>query len=711
MAASDKTLEELRSKAERAIRERSEKLEAALARGREALAAGRIADALQAAASAREIDPGAQAAAELEQAAGRAQAEIERLDKLEKLLAAAREAKEESAAERCAGLTREALGLEPSHAELQELHQWASTVLEAERIERERRDKIAVSWKAAQSAIQRRKYRAALRNLDVVLGLDAENRDAAQARQQAVDAAAIQRGKHVRLAYYAVAGVLSLSVAVFGILPVVSTNENEPPQVPVQQTPTAANPQPRVVDIPPAPKPSNPKEEPADEVSPLLEQASKNLREKDYAGASQLARQVLGMSGSNAEARRIEQAAEKNLEDIASGKREIRSLISEGKSEEALRRLNAVLKLAPADKEAAQLAARLNNLASARVAADRARTSMREAKARAQTSAADSPNLLGRAGRVETEAEGLYAKSQFGEATAKFTEAKDAFVSADQQATALLQQRRLEAARQPAVQAQQGYDQSRAKALSAGAEQFAPDLLRQADAKAGEARRKLTASDFSGAQQDFRSAARLAEDAADAAARTQENRKQEKDSRDAAIAQARTNAEQVRRRLDAAKGTFGAQDAEAAAEEAKAVSLFEQGMFDQAAAAFERSLKRYQVLSQDHESVRGVVSAFSKAYSGRDLRALKALWPGIDSETERGFKATFEASQAVELSLRASEIDINQDSAVATGSGRLQVTPINGKPLERESSTVRFQLARNGSSWAIQSYRFSSAAK
>ncbi len=710
MAGFDRTLEELRSNADRAIRERSEKLDGALTRGREALAAGRIADALQAAADARDIDPGEQAVAELEQAAGRAQAEIERRTKVEELLAAARQAKEESAAQRCSELTREALGLEPSHVELQELHQWASTVLEAERIERERRAKIAASWKAAQSAIQRRKYRRAVRNLDVVLGLDAENREAARARQEAAEAAVIQRGKRVKLAYYGVAGVLSLSVAVFGILPVVSTNENEPAQVPVQQAPAAVNPQPRI-DIPPAPKPSNPKEEPAAEVSRLIEQASKSLKEKDYAGASQLARQVLGMSGSNAEARRIEQAADKSLEEIASGKREVRSLISEGKADEALRRLNVVLQLAPADNEASQLAARLNNLTAAKEVADRAGTDMREAKARARTIAADSPNLLDRAVRIENEAGRLYANSQFGEAAAKFNQAKDAFVSAEQEATNRAQQRRLEAARQPAVQAQQGYDQSRAKALAAGADQFAADLLRQADAKAGEARRKLAANDFSGAQQDFRSAARLAEDAADAASKTQENRRAEKDSRDTALGQARTNAEQVRRRLDTAKGSFGAQDAEAAAEEAKAVSLFEQGVFDQAAAAFERSLKRYQVLAQDHEGVRSVVSAFSRAYSGRDLRALKELWPGIDSETERVFKATFEASQAVELSLRASEIDINQDSAVATGSGRLRVTPINGKPLERESTTVKFQLARNGSSWAIQSYRFSSAAR
>ncbi len=226
MTTSDKTLEELRAKAERAIRERAEKLQEALVRGRKALAAGRIDDALQAAALARQIDPGAASVGELEQAAGRAQAEIERRAKLEKLLVAARAAKKEDDAETCSRMAREGLGVDPANAELQELQRWAAAVLEAARVERERRDKIATSWKAARSAIERGKYRTALRNLDVVLGLDAKNREAATARQEVLQAAAVQRSKRLKLAYYAGAGVLSLSVAIFGILPVVSTHQS-----------------------------------------------------------------------------------------------------------------------------------------------------------------------------------------------------------------------------------------------------------------------------------------------------------------------------------------------------------------------------------------------------------------------------------------------------------------------------------------------------
>jgi tetratricopeptide (TPR) repeat protein len=693
-------LKDLRLKSEQAIQERVAHIARLLEEGDKAFKSGNLERAVQFADGVLKIDPENQQAHSLEKAARAAINEQERRARVKRFLTEARKARQNSDALKCHQAATEALALDPDNAELAQLRQWASDLLEKERLEQERASRIKESWDSARAALKRKRYRSVVRTLDLLLSLDSDNREAKELREEALLAAAARRKQRIRFTSYGAGAVLSISLVVLGLWSASNLAWNGGQQVGAEPSVTMET----VVTPSAAPE----MDANSQFLEGLLSDARKHLSSKDFDQAAQLATQALDLSEQHPDAQEILSQARESLAAVEDGKQAVRSLIRQGRADQALTRLNQVLRLAPADPEAVQLSQQLDRQGDAKNTADAARREMAQSRASAQKDATSLTDLLGNAAAAEKEADRLYVQGQFAQAAGKFYEARDGYDEAVREA-AFREQQRIADARRAVNQARDDFEQNRQRAEQAGAPDGAADLFRQANDLAVRAARKATGNDFAGAQNDYQQATRLLSQAVESAAATrrqEERQRQEEQTRQRAAAAQRNVQETASRAKQEAEDTLAglADTAPAASQELSgAAALYGQGRWEEATDAYGRATSKLRAMQQERSKAALALDTFISAYSSQDLRTLKSVWPTMDGSTENQFRKAFADSRAIEIRFEPSSIRLDGDSATAIGSVFLKVTPIRGESMETGSESARFQLQRRGESWVISS--------
>jgi eukaryotic-like serine/threonine-protein kinase len=194
-----------------------------------------------------------------------------------------------------------------------------------------------------------------------------------------------------------------------------------------------------------APAPSAPT------VPELMKSAMTAFEREDFARTIEYTDTVLARDAGNAEARQLRDRASAASAAVERGLQNARSLIGQGRFEEASRAAGEVLSVAPGNREARRImedgAARSRGQG-----AEEARAQV--GRARAAARAVDAQRLAsgqyGAAGAAEREAQRLYAAGRPGDATVKFYEASGLYRSAEvaaQNETASRQASAREAAR------------------------------------------------------------------------------------------------------------------------------------------------------------------------------------------------------------------------------------------------------------------------
>jgi serine/threonine-protein kinase len=168
-------------------------------------------------------------------------------------------------------------------------------------------------------------------------------------------------------------------------------------------------------------------------VATQLALARRQLEDKDWAGATSQAEQVLKLDPSNAEAGQIRDTAKKTQAEIEKVAGEARSAFEAGRVDEASAALARLLSLDPTHATATELSAKLNSRFQG--AAEGARQQMRTAQAEAQRAKATGGGAFTEALALAREGEAFFGKSAFASATRQFLASKDAFERARREAT------------------------------------------------------------------------------------------------------------------------------------------------------------------------------------------------------------------------------------------------------------------------------------
>jgi hypothetical protein len=103
--------------------------------------------------------------------------------------------------------------------------------------------------------------------------------------------------------------------------------------------------------------------------------------------------------------------------------------------------------------------------------------------------------------------------------------------------------------------------------------------------------------------------------------------------------------------------------------------------------------------AEEEEAIRAVLSRYAAAYSMLDASAARAVWPAVD---ERALARAFDSLTSQEVSLSSCDIAlVDADAAHANCSGTTTWEPKVGRGPKSQPHRWSFQLARNGSRWAI----------
>lgn len=105
----------------------------------------------------------------------------------------------------------------------------------------------------------------------------------------------------------------------------------------------------------------------------------------------------------------------------------------------------------------------------------------------------------------------------------------------------------------------------------------------------------------------------------------------------------------------------------------------------------------------DERAVRDAVRAYTSAYSGLDVEAVKAVFPGVnDTALRRAFRSL--RSQQVEL--RGTAVSVSGDAALVSGTWvSSAIGQVGGSAPQRDERPVVFMLAKRNGAWVILSRR------
>jgi serine/threonine protein kinase/tetratricopeptide (TPR) repeat protein len=189
---------------------------------------------------------------------------------------------------------------------------------------------------------------------------------------------------------------------------------------------------------PPVPTPDPAKAEVGALTAALIETqtelASKDLENKNYAGAVAQAERALKLAPGSAKAKQILEQAKSKRAELDAAAAEARSAFTAGNLTEASQALSKVLELDPQHPVVGDLTPRLNSTFRSRAEeagrqAGRARTDAERAKAQGQ-------DVFVQAVTTAAEGEALFKRSEYADATQRYLEARDAFDRARRSASA-----------------------------------------------------------------------------------------------------------------------------------------------------------------------------------------------------------------------------------------------------------------------------------
>ena len=160
-------------------------------------------------------------------------------------------------------------------------------------------------------------------------------------------------------------------------------------------------------------------------VASQLKLASRDLEDKNYQSAAEQAEAVLKLSPGSEEARRILQEANAREAEIDASVAAAKKALEEADTAKASQELQLLLELDPRQRAAGELATRLNSVFKTR--AEQASRLMKEARTRAEPARAEGNEAFARAASVARDAEALFNKGEYADATRAFLESRDAF--------------------------------------------------------------------------------------------------------------------------------------------------------------------------------------------------------------------------------------------------------------------------------------------
>ncbi|MFB3903922.1 MAG: protein kinase [Acidobacteriota bacterium] len=667
-----------------------------LEEGRADFDRGRFPEVLGITQEVLRLSPRHPGALELEQKAYAAIREAERRAKVESLRAAAGKAQQAGDADACLKAAAEGLAQDPRDAELQKLRSWAEGRLQEQRAQKERRERADKLLATARKDLSGRRLRRARRRFNELLRLEPGHAEALAAKAQIETALAAQNHTRTRLASFASAALLLVLGLVWllrypDVAGVLSDTPAAPPVV--RKAPTSPVPPPSAATPPPAEVKAPPP--PVEALGQKLGAAQSSLQAKDYATADRLAAEVLALSGKDAKALEIQRQARKHLGEIARYKGRVRSLLSAGKYPEAQAVLVSLRQRAKPDREIQELSEQLQTRT--RRAADSARAGLQQSRQRAEKSAAEAGVSLAAAQRLDAEANRLYQSGDYNGSAERSYQARDAYLELDKKAAEILQGRQVESQRQSALSAKRSFDQLRTTAEQLNAETLASGLFSRARAAGSSADQKLQQNDFDSAQKAYQDAGSLMEQALEAARRA--------DDATAGQQQQLQLVRESQRRMAAARQDFAGEDALATAEEAKAQQYVKEGRLAEASAAFENAARRYHSSKSASAALDRIIAGYAAAFSGKDLKTLRNLWPGMDQSNLESFRATFEINESISLSFTPVRFSFDNQQATVVCRAELSLTPKGEKRrVSRSSDSATFKMARAGNSWAIQSF-------
>ena len=100
-----------------------------------------------------------------------------------------------------------------------------------------------------------------------------------------------------------------------------------------------------------------------------------------------------------------------------------------------------------------------------------------------------------------------------------------------------------------------------------------------------------------------------------------------------------------------------------------------------------------------------LLQRYVSALQGRDLEALKRIWPSLPSSQERAIRDEFTNARAIRATLASPRVEINGDRAVVVGRRDYEIETRDGQQL-RTATRTTIQLRRSDDQWLIESIRY-----
>ena len=344
---------------------------------------------------------------------------------------------------------------------------------------------------------------------------------------------------------------------------------------------------------------------------------------------------------------------------VSQENRQARSLIRQGKFDEATAHIGAALRIAPSDPDARQMAAQLDSYAkkSAADAMDR----MLLAKKKAELAQADefAKQSLESARRAELEARSLFDAQNYRDAASKLFDAGGLYLSASVEAEGEKQARENRARflqqqnnfdQGQADLARKSYDQEHLQATKAEAATKAPQTFAEGMRFASDALSEWDREDFLNARSNFEKAAQM-------------------------MQRARTEAVEASPKPELTR-------AEKKLEPAPPPSL-----------------------EDSQQAISAVLQRYAASLKSRDVQMLKSVWPTLTSEQEEAIREEFKNTREIEVRLSGISTKVNGDLAVATAQRTYMIQTMDGHRLQTDTRTI-INLRRSGKSWTIEKIRF-----
>ena len=98
-------------------------------------------------------------------------------------------------------------------------------------------------------------------------------------------------------------------------------------------------------------------------------------------------------------------------------------------------------------------------------------------------------------------------------------------------------------------------------------------------------------------------------------------------------------------------------------------------------------------------AINKVMDDMSRAFSNKDIKAIRALWPSIPKQQADNLEASFHAAKTVSRKFAPATFTVGSDSATVTGSYASNF--VIGKDNQVYNGSFKAVLKRNGNAWII----------